>query len=119
MSVAVQIVIVMTLLTVAPSLILLMTSFTRIVIVLGFVRTAIGVLFVALFSIGALHFFRELAGFVGDFALPLGQILHVAAVRGLPLQLTLFIDELRDPADLFLETCPLVLQSLLSLFGQQ
>jgi flagellar biosynthetic protein FliP len=43
MSVAVQIVIVMTLLTVAPSLILLMTSFTRIVIVLGFVRTAIGV----------------------------------------------------------------------------
>jgi len=43
MSVAVQIVIVMTLLTVAPSIILLMTSFTRIVIVLGFVRTAIGV----------------------------------------------------------------------------
>jgi flagellar biosynthetic protein FliP len=43
MSVAVQIVIVMTLLTVAPSLILLMTSFTRIVIVLGFVRTALGV----------------------------------------------------------------------------
>ena len=43
MSVAVQIVIVMTLLTVAPSLVLLMTSFTRIVIVLGFVRTAIGV----------------------------------------------------------------------------
>ena len=43
MSVAVQIVIVMTLLTVAPSIVLLMTSFTRIVIVLGFVRTAIGV----------------------------------------------------------------------------
>lgn len=43
MSVAVQIVIVMTLLTVAPSLVLLMTSFTRIVIVLGFVRTALGV----------------------------------------------------------------------------
>jgi len=42
-SVGLQIVIVMTLLSVAPSLILLMTSFTRIVIVLGFVRTAIGV----------------------------------------------------------------------------
>jgi flagellar biosynthetic protein FliP len=43
MSVAVQIVLVMTLLTLAPSLVLLMTSFTRIVIVLGFVRTALGV----------------------------------------------------------------------------
>jgi flagellar biosynthetic protein FliP len=41
-SVAVQIVIVMTLLSIAPSIILLMTSFTRIVIVLGFVRTALG-----------------------------------------------------------------------------
>lgn len=41
-SVAVQILIVMTLLSVAPSIILLMTSFTRIVIVLGFVRTALG-----------------------------------------------------------------------------
>jgi flagellar biosynthesis protein FliP len=41
-SVAVQIVIVMTLLSVAPSIVLLMTSFTRIVIVLGFVRTALG-----------------------------------------------------------------------------
>jgi flagellar biosynthesis protein FliP len=43
MSVAVQIVLLMTLLSVAPSLVLLMTSFTRIVIVLGFVRTALGV----------------------------------------------------------------------------
>ena len=43
LSVAVQIVLLMTLLTVAPSLVLLMTSFTRIVIVLGFVRTALGV----------------------------------------------------------------------------
>ncbi len=42
-SVSVQIVIVMTLLTLAPSLLMLMTSFTRIVIVLGFVRTALGV----------------------------------------------------------------------------
>ena len=42
LSVAVQIVIVMTLLSVAPSIVLLMTSFTRIVIVLGFVRTALG-----------------------------------------------------------------------------
>ncbi len=42
-SVGLQIVIVMTLLSIAPSLVLLMTSFTRIVIVLGFVRTAIGV----------------------------------------------------------------------------
>ena len=42
-SVGMQIVVVMTLLSIAPSLILLMTSFTRIVIVLGFVRTAIGV----------------------------------------------------------------------------
>jgi len=43
LSTAIQIVIVMTLLMLAPSLILLMTSFTRIVIVLGFVRTALGV----------------------------------------------------------------------------
>lgn len=42
-SVAVQLILVMTLLTLAPSLIMLMTSFTRLVIVLGFVRTAIGV----------------------------------------------------------------------------
>jgi flagellar biosynthetic protein FliP len=42
-SVALQIVIIMTLLSVAPSIVLLMTSFTRIVIVLGFVRTALGV----------------------------------------------------------------------------
>jgi flagellar biosynthetic protein FliP len=41
--VGLQIVVVMTLLSIAPSLLLLMTSFTRIVIVLGFVRTAIGV----------------------------------------------------------------------------
>jgi flagellar biosynthesis protein FliP len=41
-SVAIQIVIIMTLLSVAPSIVLLMTSFTRIVIVLGFVRTALG-----------------------------------------------------------------------------
>lgn len=41
-SVALQIVIVMTLLTIAPSIVLLMTSFTRIVIVLGFLRTALG-----------------------------------------------------------------------------
>lgn len=41
-SVAVQIVIVMTLLSIAPAIILMMTSFTRIVIVLGFVRTALG-----------------------------------------------------------------------------
>ena len=41
--VAIQIVVVMTLLTLAPSMVMLMTSFTRIVIVLGFVRTAIGV----------------------------------------------------------------------------
>ncbi|PTX91296.1 flagellar biosynthetic protein FliP [Opitutus sp. ER46] len=41
-SVAVQIVIIMTLLSVAPSIVLLMTSFTRIVIVLGFLRTALG-----------------------------------------------------------------------------
>lgn len=42
-SVAIQLVVVMTLLTLAPSLVILMTSFTRIVIVLGFVRTALGV----------------------------------------------------------------------------
>jgi flagellar biosynthesis protein FliP len=42
-SVTVQIVILMTLLTLAPSIVMLMTSFTRIVIVLGFVRQAIGV----------------------------------------------------------------------------
>lgn len=43
LSVSVQIVILMTLLTLAPSIIMLMTSFTRIVIVLGFVRQAVGV----------------------------------------------------------------------------
>ncbi|NBS52847.1 MAG: flagellar biosynthetic protein FliP [Spartobacteria bacterium] len=43
LSTSIQIVIVMTLLTLAPSLVMLMTSFTRIVIVLGFVRTALGV----------------------------------------------------------------------------
>ena len=43
LSAAIQIVFVMTLLTLAPSLVMLMTSFTRIVIVLGFVRTALGV----------------------------------------------------------------------------
>ncbi len=42
-SVTVQLVLLMTVLTLAPSLIMLMTSFTRMVIVLGFVRTAIGV----------------------------------------------------------------------------
>src|SRR5207244_3403495 len=42
-STAIQIVFVMTLLTLAPSIMMLMTSFTRIVIVLGFVRTALGV----------------------------------------------------------------------------
>lgn len=42
-SVGIQIVVIMTLLSVAPSLILLMTSFTRLVIVLGLVRTALGV----------------------------------------------------------------------------
>ncbi len=41
-SVALQIVVIMTLLSIAPSIVLLMTSFTRIVIVLGFVRTALG-----------------------------------------------------------------------------
>ena len=39
---AIQILFVMTLLTLAPSLIMLGTSFTRIVIVLGFIRSAIG-----------------------------------------------------------------------------
>lgn len=42
-STAIQIVFVMTLLALAPSLVMLMTSFTRIVIVLAFVRTALGV----------------------------------------------------------------------------
>jgi flagellar biosynthetic protein FliP len=43
MSSSIQILFVMTLLTLAPSLIFLMTSFTRIVIVLGFLRNALGV----------------------------------------------------------------------------
>ena len=42
-SVAIQILVAMTLLTLAPSVIMLTTSFTRIVIVLGFVRNALGV----------------------------------------------------------------------------
>lgn len=41
--IAIQLVFFMTLLTLAPTLIMLMTSFTRIVIVLGFVKSAIGV----------------------------------------------------------------------------
>jgi len=40
--VGVQIVVVMTLLSLAPAMVMLMTSFTRIVVVLGFLRTAIG-----------------------------------------------------------------------------
>ena len=40
---ALQVLVVMTMLTLAPSIIFLMTSFTRIVIVLGFVRNALGV----------------------------------------------------------------------------
>ncbi len=40
---AIQILFLMTLLTLAPSIMMLMTSFTRIVIVLGFVRNALGV----------------------------------------------------------------------------
>lgn len=40
---AIQVVLLMTLLTLGPSMVVLMTSFTRIIIVLGFVRTAIGV----------------------------------------------------------------------------
>jgi flagellar biosynthetic protein FliP len=40
---AIQVVAMMTILTLAPSIVMLMTSFTRIVIVLGFVRTALGV----------------------------------------------------------------------------
>jgi len=40
---ALQVLLLMTLLSLGPSIVVLMTSFTRIVIVLGFVRTAIGV----------------------------------------------------------------------------
>lgn len=42
-SASLQILLLMTLLTLGPSLVILMTSFTRIVIVLSFVRTAMGV----------------------------------------------------------------------------
>lgn len=42
-NIAIQILFLMTLLTLAPSIMMLMTSFTRIVIVLGFVRNALGV----------------------------------------------------------------------------
>ena len=42
-SIAIQLVFAMTLLTLAPSIIMMMTSFTRIVIVLSFVRMAMGV----------------------------------------------------------------------------
>lgn len=41
--VAIQLLFFMTLLTLAPSIVMLMTSFTRIVIVLGFVKNALGV----------------------------------------------------------------------------
>jgi len=43
LGVAIQLLLVMTLLTFAPAIVMLMTSFTRIVIVLSFVRNAIGV----------------------------------------------------------------------------
>jgi flagellar biosynthetic protein FliP len=43
LGVSIQVLILMTLLTLGPSIVILMTSFTRIVIVLGFVRTALGV----------------------------------------------------------------------------
>jgi flagellar biosynthetic protein FliP len=42
-SVALQLLVVMTLLALGPAMVMLMTSFTRIVIVLGFVRSALGV----------------------------------------------------------------------------
>lgn len=42
-STAIQLLFAMTLLSLAPSIMMLMTSFTRIVIVLGFLRTALGV----------------------------------------------------------------------------
>ena len=41
--VAIQLVVAMTLLTLGPSILMMMTCFTRIVIVLGFVRNAVGV----------------------------------------------------------------------------
>jgi flagellar biosynthesis protein FliP len=40
---AVQVLILITLITLAPSLVIMLTSFTRIIVVLGFVRTAIGI----------------------------------------------------------------------------
>jgi len=40
---AVQVLILITLLTLAPSLVIMLTAFTRIIVVLGFVRSAIGV----------------------------------------------------------------------------
>lgn len=40
---AIQILVVITLITLAPSLIIMLTAFTRIIVVLGFVRTAIGI----------------------------------------------------------------------------
>ena len=43
LGVSIQVLILMTLLTLGPSIVILMTSFTRIVIVLGFVRSALGV----------------------------------------------------------------------------
>jgi len=43
LGIALQLLAVMTILTLAPSMVMLMTSFTRIVIVLGFLRNALGV----------------------------------------------------------------------------
>jgi len=40
---AVQVLVLITLITLAPSLVIMLTSFTRIIVVLGFVRTAIGI----------------------------------------------------------------------------
>src|SRR5579859_1921189 len=43
MSSAIQVLILITLITLAPSLVIMLTSFTRVIVVLGFVRSAIGI----------------------------------------------------------------------------
>jgi flagellar biosynthetic protein FliP len=75
--VAIQLLVVMTLLTLAPTFVILMTSFTRIVIVLGFVRNAVGVN-----SAPSNQIIIGLALFLTLFIMaPVGERIHADAIE--------------------------------------
>jgi flagellar biosynthetic protein FliP len=80
LSVAIQLVILMTLLSLAPAIVLLMTSFLRIIIVLGFLRNALG-----LQSVPPNQVLVGMAFFLTFFLmLPVGEQIHAEALA--PLQ---------------------------------